>query len=38
MDDRTVVGVPEEEAGTEAGNLLASVACDHDVGKGTEGG
>ena len=33
-----VVGVPEEEAGAEAGALLAAVACDHDIGEGAEGG
>ena len=36
--ESAVVGVPEEEAGAEAGALLASVACDHDVGEGAEGG
>ena len=33
-----VVGVPEEEASAEAGALLASVARDHNVGEGAEGG
>ena len=33
-----VVGAPQEEAGAEAGALLAAVACDHDIGEGAEGG
>ena len=36
--ESAVVGVPEEEAGAEAGALLAVVACDHDIGEGAEGG
>ena len=36
--ERAVVGVPEEEAGAEAGALLAPVACGHEVGEGTERG
>ena len=36
--ESAVVGVPEEEAGAEAGALLAAVACDHDIGEGAEGG
>ena len=36
--ESAVVGVPEEEASAEAGALLASVACDHDVGEGANGG
>ena len=35
--ESAVVGVPEEEAGAEAGAFLASVACDHDVGEEAEG-
>ena len=33
-----VVGVPDDEAGAEAGALLASVAHNHDIGEGAEGG
>ena len=36
--ESAVAGVPEEEAGAEAGALLAAVACDHDIGEGAEGG
>ena len=36
--ESAVAGVPEEEAGAEAGALLATVACDHDIGEGAEGG
>ena len=31
------MGLPEEEAGGEAGALLAAVECDHDIGEGAEG-
>ena len=33
-----VVEVPQEEASAEAGALLASVARDHNIGEGAEGG
>ena len=36
--ESAVEGVPEEEAGAEAGALLAAVACDDDIGEGAEGG
>ena len=36
--ESAVAGVPEEEAGAEAGALLAAVACDHDIGEAAEGG
>ena len=36
--ESAVAGVPEEEAGAEAGALLAAVACDYDIGEGAEGG
>ena len=36
--ESAMAGVPEEEAGAEAGALLAAVACDHDIGEGAEGG
>ena len=36
--ESAVVGVPDEEAGAEAGALLAAVACHHDIGEGAEGG
>ena len=36
--ESAVAGVPEEEAGAEAGALLAAVACGHDIGEGAEGG
>ena len=36
--ESAVAGMQEEEAGAEAGALLAAVACDHDIGEGAEGG
>ena len=36
--ESAVAGMPEEEAGAEAGALLAAVARDHDIGEGAEGG
>ena len=36
--ESAVAGVPEEEAGAEAGALLAAVACDYDIGEAAEGG
>ena len=36
--ESAVAGVSEEEAGAEAGALLAAAACDHDNGEGAEGG
>ena len=36
--ESAVEGVPQEEAGAEAGALLAAVACDDDIGEGAEGG
>ena len=38
MVESAVAGVPEDEAGAEAGALLAAVACDHDIREGAEGG
>ena len=36
--ESAVEGLPEEEAGAEAGALLAAVACDYDMREGAEGG